>query len=73
MNEKGSSNSKRTMLYKQKRGRFNASVAVFKEKSSSSIKVGGRVVDGTQLSCNLIRYIFKMNIIILFGISLIIN
>lgn len=50
MNKKASYSSKRATLYKQKRGGFDASVVVFGEKRSSSIKVWGG------LSCNLNIY-----------------
>lgn len=69
MNKKGSYNGKISILYTQKSGRFDVSVAVLKEKVPLALRQGGEKIH----SYNLIKRIFKTNIVISFGSSLIIN
>lgn len=69
MNKKGSYSGKISILYTQKSGRFDVSVAVLEEKVPLALRQGGEKIH----SYNLIKRIFKMNIVISFGSSLIIN
>lgn len=69
MNKKGSYNGKISIFYKQKSGRFDVSVAVLEEKVPLALRQGGDEIH----SYNLIKRVFKTNIVISFGSSLIIN
>jgi len=69
MNKNSSGKSKAAVLYKQKRGRFDASLGALEEIGSISKKIRKK----KKSFMEFIQHMFKMNTIFSFGISLIIN